>query len=67
MKRLVMGCTGVLTSLHVWEWGWYLRDFGRTELWTIAGTLLKLAAIILIYCSIRYGVIAGIREDQNER
>ena len=32
MKNLVLGCTGVLASLHVFEWGWYLRYFGDTEM-----------------------------------
>ena len=51
MKNLVLGCTGVLASLHVFEWGWYLRYFGDTENGRVLGMALLLAAIALLLCS----------------
>ena len=62
MKNLVLGCTGVLASFHVFEWGWYLRYFGDNETWRVLGMVLRLAAIALFLCSLNFGVLSGLRE-----
>ena len=59
MKNLVLGCTGVLASLHVLEWGW--RYFGDTENGRVLGMALLLAAIALLLCSLNFGILSGLR------
>lgn len=61
MKNLVLGCTSVLASLHVFEWGWYLRYFGDTENGRVLGMALLLAAIALLLCSLNFGILSGLR------
>lgn len=61
MKNLILGCTGVLASLHVFEWGWYLL-LSTSETWSVFGLLLGLAAILFFAWSMRFGVLQGLRE-----
>ena len=62
MKNLILGCTGVLASLHVFEWGWYLRFHSANETGSVFGLLLEVVAILFFAWSMRFGVLQGLRE-----
>lgn len=66
MKKLILGCTCVLASLHIWEWGMYLRNYGAAESWTVLGAFLKLAAVALFAAGIAFGVLPGWREAEDK-